>query len=123
MKIIFEDSAFNLPDSPHHPVHRHIASDREWRRLHVAGAYEDIKAAFVDGAQYRQEYESETIDENGQTVTETMTQDLSEYCVAGDIVDLRDGTFLVYMGKKTDTELMQEALDAVILDALMGGDA
>lgn len=123
MKIIFNNTDFTCAHSAKSAVYSHAVRGRDWNSFMIVGNYADIAAAFVDGAQYRQEWESETTDENGQTMTETMTRDLSEYCIAGDIVDLRDGTFLVYMGKKTETELMQEALDAVILDALMGGDA
>ena len=38
------------------------------------------------------------------------TEDLSAWSVAGEIVDLRDGTLLVYMGKPTEKETLQKML-------------
>lgn len=56
---------------------------------------------FVDDAPWSiiDEYEDE-----GQTVQQEY--DNSEYCVAGDITDHRDGYVSVTMGKPTDAELL-----------------
>lgn len=71
-----------------------------------------------------------TDEETGvQTVTEVADEvvtDLSEYCIAGDITDKRDGTFTVVMGKKSDSEIAIEALEAenaaLLFENLTGGD-
>ena len=48
------------------------------------------------------------LDEEGNPVTEAVEQvdeyDNSDYCVAGDIIDHRDGTVTCKMGKLTDLE-------------------
>ncbi len=121
-KIVFENMAFDLADLPtNNRIHRADAT-REWRQLRVVGAYADIAAAFVDNAEYRREYESQretdtgAVDADGnpiyETVVETHTEDLSEYSIAGDIVDHRDGIITVFMGKPTEAETLRELLQA-----------
>ena len=63
---------------------------------------------FVDDLEWSIVYVPEAYaDENGETVQpETEIYDNSEYCVAGDITDHRDGTVSVKMGKPTDAELL-----------------
>ena len=80
-----------------------------------------MKAAFVDGITYRQQWESAIIAEDGTQTTETQTRDLSDYCVAGDVVDTRDGNVTVYMGRKTEVEKLREQVD--VLDVLLGEEA
>lgn len=79
--------------------------------------YAVIEACFSDGAEYRDEI---TVDGN------TVSTDLSNYCVAGHITDNRDGTFTVIMGKKTEYELTIEQLEAdnaaLLFENLTGGD-
>ncbi len=45
-----------------------------------------------------------------ETEDETVEYDNSEFCIAGDITDHRDGTITVKMGKPTDLELAYEEL-------------
>jgi hypothetical protein len=45
-----------------------------------------------------------------------------EYDVAGDIVDRRDGTFVVYVGVRTDTEMLEESLAGLLLRVAGGID-
>lgn len=52
-------------------------------------------------------------------VPEVLEYDLSEFCVAGDIIDKRDGSFVVYMGVKTEVEQLNEEMATILLD--MGG--
>jgi hypothetical protein len=42
--------------------------------------------------------------------------DKFEYSVAGDIIDKRDGTFVVYMGVKTETESLEESFAETLLE-------
>lgn len=133
MRIVFENGpTFECPDMSNAPVHT-MHGTREWKAITVTGTYEDVKAAFVDGTRYRQEWDSRRyltpeevdgveheVDEIGPYVIETHSNDLSEYCVAGDIVDTRDGNITVYMGKKTQMEIQQEAIDELLLMLLEG---
>lgn len=54
-----------------------------------------------------EEITAEAFDQNGNSIGEETTQneyDNSEYCVAGDITDHRDGTITAKMGKYTEIE-------------------
>lgn len=129
-QIIFTGgTVFDLAQTAKSPIHRHQANGREWRSLHIVGDYADIAAAFVDNAEYRQEWESQSdtgeVDAEGNPIyeaIETQQQDLSAYSIAGEIVDHRDGTITVYMGKPTEMELMQAAFDDLMLEVLGGGE-
>ena len=94
---------------------------REWKAISVVGTADEVKAAFVDGISYRQEWQSAVIAEDGTQTTETQTRDLSDYCIAGDVVDTRDGNVTVYMGRKTEVEKLREQVE--VLDVLLGEEA
>lgn len=72
---------------------------RLFLRLTLFAEAEEVKALFTDGADYA------LIGLTGQTT------DLSDYCVAGDIVDHRDGRVSVYMGEKTEGEKSYDELE------------
>lgn len=106
-KIIFSDGTeFLCPTTVKAAVHPYPSDGRIWRRITVVASIEEAKTSFVDDIQYRHEWESEA---NG--ATEIRQEDLSEFCLAGDIVDHRDGTVTVYMGKPTELELTNAELD------------
>lgn len=46
---------------------------------------------------------------------------LTDFVVAGDIIDKRDGTFVVYMGKKNEAEILEEQ-NAELMLTLVGGE-
>jgi len=46
---------------------------------------------------------------------------LTDFVVAGDIIDKRDGTFVVYMGKKNESEILEEQ-NAELMLTLVGGE-
>ena len=98
-----------------------VPRGREWKAIAVVGTADEVKAAFVDGISYRQQWESAIIAEDGTQTTETQTRDLSDYCVAGDVVDTRDGNVTVYMGRKTEVEKLREQVE--VLDVLLGEEA
>lgn len=89
-----------------------LDASRAWESFTIESDVETVKALFCDGAVYHKAWETTTaaVDENGESVetVETLTKDLSEYCVPGDVIDHRDGTVTVYMGKKTELELVTE---------------
>ena len=114
------ERAFDCPVQPAAPI-SNLTRGREWKSIAVIGTADEVKAAFVDGITYRQQWESAVIAEDGTQTTETQTRDLSDYCVAGDVVDTRDGNVTVYMGRKTEVEKLREQVD--VLDVLLGEEA
>jgi hypothetical protein len=130
-QITFADgAAFDMAAKPRNQIHT-LKNDRNWRGFTVTGDYTEISAAFINNAEYRHEWESTLEVDTGQvdaegnpiyeTTIETYTEPLSDYSIAGEIVDHRDGSYTVYMGKKTEMELTQDAFDALVLDILGGG--
>lgn len=114
------ERAFECPVQPAAPI-SNLTRGREWKSIAVVGTANEVKAAFVDGITYRQQWESAIIAEDGTQTTETQTRDLSDYCVAGDVVDTRDGNVTVYMGRKTEVEKLREQVE--VLDVLLGEEA
>lgn len=114
------ERAFDCPVQTAAPI-SNLTRGREWKSIAVIGTADEVKAAFVDGITYRQQWESAIIAEDGTQTTETQTRDLSDYCVAGDVVDTRDGNVTVYMGRKTEVEKLREQVD--VLDVLLGEEA
>ena len=114
------ERTFDCPAQPAAPI-ANLTRGREWKSISVIGTADEVKAAFVDGITYRQQWESAIIAEDGTQTTETQTRDLSDYCVAGDGVDTRDGNVTVYMGRKTEVEKLREQVE--VLDVLLGEEA
>lgn len=114
------DRTFDCPVQQAAPI-SNLTRGREWKSISVIGTADEVKAAFVDGISYRQQWESAIIAEDGTQTTEIQTHDLSDYCVAGDVVDTRDGNVTVYMGRKTEVEKLREQVD--VLDVLLGEEA
>ena len=114
------ERSFDCPVQPAAPI-SNLTRGREWKSIYVIGTADEVKAAFVDGITYRQQWESAIIAEDGTQTTETQTRDLSDYCVAGDVVDTRDGNVTVYMGRKTEVEKLREQVE--VLDVLLGEEA
>ena len=114
------ERTFDCPVQTAAPI-SNLTRGREWKSIAVIGTANEVKAAFVDGITYRQQWESAIIAEDGTQTTETQTRDLSDYCVAGDVVDTRDGNVTVYMGRKTEVEKLREQVD--VLDVLLGEEA
>ena len=95
-------------------------SDTEWdkresKSITLDMDYATANALFVDGLAWSivQQNEVPVFDENGnQTGTEMQETvfDNSEYNLAGDITDHRDGTITVKMGKLTDLEEAYEIM-------------
>ena len=98
--------------------------DREWddrasKAITVEMDHAAASKLFVDGLVWsiveRQEVPVYQIDEQGvpiQTGTETeeIEWDNSEYSIAGDLTDHRDGTITVKMGKLTELEEAYEIM-------------
>ena len=88
--------------------------NRESKAIKVEMSYADAVALFADDTSQNivQEHEiqKEIEDEEGNITfkqsIEIEVYDNSDYCIAGDIIDHRDGTVTVKMGKPTATELL-----------------
>lgn len=114
------ERTFDCPVQQAAPI-SNLTRGREWKSIAVIGTADEVKAAFVDGITYRQQWESAVIAEDGTQTTETQVRDLSDYCIAGDVVDTRDGNVTVYMGRKTEVEKLREQVE--VLDVLLGEEA
>lgn len=111
-QIIFDNgTTFDIPEQAANPI-LPLVKDRSYRCISVLATADAVKAAFVDNAIYRREWESEYVDDSGETVTQVRTEDLSEYSIAAEIVDKRNGVIVAVMGKPTELEIAQQQLAA-----------
>lgn len=102
-------------------------NDKDWdnrksKAITLEMSYEDAVKTFVDDVDWYIEQEVEEMvevldEETGEMVTKTETKletyDNSEYSMAGDIIDHRNGKVTVKMGQPTAEELLaifEEAL-------------
>lgn len=107
--------------------------NRESKAINVEMTYAEALELFVDDMPWNivQDVEvmKEIENEEGNIVTEMVVEqevyDNSEYSIAGDIVDHRNGTVTVKMGKPTAEELLA-VMDMTLLDVtyanLVGGN-
>lgn len=104
-------------------LHDNNWNDRESKAITVEMSYEDAMNLFVDEIKWYivQEVEErlEQIDENGETTFTTVMKDEyydnSDYSIAGDIINHRNGKITVKMGKPTAAELLAMFEEAMIL--------
>lgn len=97
--------------------------------------YDTLVNAFSDGASIiRRLTETRTVPHLVSEATETedaVYEDIAEeyskdysltnFVVAGDIIDKRDDSFVVYMGVKTEAEILEEQ-NAELMLTLVGGE-
>lgn len=81
-------------------------SGRESKEITLSMTYADAAALFVNGVAWSIVLDVEQAD--GTTVQETY--DNSDFSIAGDLTDHRDGTVTVKMGKHTELENALELL-------------
>lgn len=119
-KIIFSDGTiFQTCEAPYEPEvpifsrRSQLSGElRDTLRITVMSTYAEVADKFVPGAQWAiRQFEGNEAD----TYTDF---DKSDYTVCGDIVDHRDGRVTVYMGKPTESELLRDTVDTLILLAL-----
>ena len=108
-------------------------NNRESKAIEVEMTYAEAMDLFVDDVAWNivQDIEvmKEVEGENGEPVMEQVTEqevyDNSEYSIAGDVVDHRNGTVTIKMGKPTAEELLTKT-DLMLLDIaynnLIGGN-
>ena len=115
-QIVFSDG--KIFDTADYPIDleppilaKKISEDgvnREYLRITVSATYADVLAYFVDNATYS--IRQFDIDDNGNELETYQDFDWSEYSVARDVIDHRDGRITVYMAKPNEQE---EALAAL----------
>lgn len=109
--IVFANGTrFSCPVRAKAPVYPYIeggsvTNGRAWRKISVVATVAEVAEAFINNARYFHEWES------GE---KTMREDLSDFSVAGDIVDTRDGNIIVYMGKPTIGEIATNELNDIM---------
>ena len=118
MNIFVKVGDSKYPASITGRIHDQDWDDRSSKAIKLQMTYADASALFVDGVEWSivQENEemAETIGEDGETkhVPQTVFEeyDNSEYSLAGDITDHRDGFVTVKMGKLTELEEAYELM-------------
>ena len=80
-------------------------NDRESYLIYLSMTYEQIVALFPTGTEWHNVFKDD------DKVTEDLN--LSEYCLAGQVVDYRNGTVSIKMGKPTETESAKATVAAL----------
>jgi hypothetical protein len=103
----------------------HAWDDREIKEVTLAMSYTEVLSLLPYNAPWSvivkepmlDDDGNQALDESGNIVLEEdgTEVDMSEYSMSGDIIDHRDGTVTIKMGKPTDLETAYEML--------IGGDA
>ena len=90
---------------------------RSTQTLYLTMTHDEVAALLPDNTPWSivQRDMVDVLDEQGQPTGETKEvvneYDNSEYSIAGDITDHRDGTVSIKMGKPTETETLREQLE------------
>lgn len=124
MAIFVKINEIQYPASITGRIHDGDWDDRSSKAITLEMTYEDAKRIFVDDIKWSIEQEVERMEDKHETVIideetgeteDAVTQvpvikleeyDNSEYSIAGDIIDHRNGKITVKMGKPTDKELL-----------------
>ena len=99
--------------------------DRNWngrdtKTIYLTMSYDAVVALLPDNTPWSivQRETQDVLDEQGQPTGETKEvvneYDNSEYSLAGDITDHRDGTVSIKMGKPTESELSEATVTALV---------
>lgn len=88
--------------------------NRDFLRITVLASYADVNQYFVDNTEYS--IRQFDVDSEGKELETYTDYDWSEYSVAGDIVDHRDGKITVYMSKPV---VYETAVDNLITDTVI----
>lgn len=98
-----------------------VYNDRTWdgrdaKTITLTMTHDAVAALLPDNTPWSivQRETVDVLDEQGQPTGETVEQvnkwDNSEYRIAGEITDYRDGTVSIKMGKPTETEMLRAQL-------------
>lgn len=100
-------------------------TDREWdgresKTITLEMTHAEADAIFVDGQPWSIIADVEKEQEDGSVAIVQEEYDNSDYSVAGDIIDHRNGTLSVKMGKPTQIEQLEEENAALLFENLTG---
>ena len=90
--------------------------DRDTKTIYLTMTHDEAAALLPDNTPWSivQRDTVDKLDEQGQPTGETEEvvneYDNSDYCLAGDITDYRDGTVSIKMGKPTEAETLRAQL-------------
>ena len=90
---------------------------RDSKAITLEMTHADAAALFVDGLAWSIVMDVDQDQEDGSVVTVQEEYDNSDYSIAGDITDHRDGTLSVKMGRPTQLEMMQAQLANAVTQA------
>ena len=102
----------------------YLYKDRNWdmretQTVHLTMPYAQAAALLTSGTPWSNVFreQRDVLDENreltGQTEEVVTEEDMSAYSLAGEIVDYRDGTVSIKMGKPTETESAKATVTAL----------
>lgn len=120
-KIKFTDGIeFECISLPFSKTRNSKGKIREVLEIKIKDSYENIKNSFIDGAEFSILIFEELLNISGLPTREFdyVKYDKFDYVVAGEIVDNRDGVFTIFMGKKTEIELIEEENAALLFEVL-----
>ena len=120
-KILFEDGTiFDVAEYPIETEPSIFAKraylkgeSREVIRVTVCADYNLANEKFINNAKWA--IRQFDVSPEGEILDTYNDYDKSDYCVVGDIVNHHDGRITVYMGKKTEAELLYETIDSLLL--------
>jgi hypothetical protein len=104
-------------------MHDNSWDGRESKYIRAEITYEEAIKNFIDGANWKiiQEFEENVIEKNkvGQETVKTVKKedvfDNSDYNMAGEIIDHRDGTVTIKMGKPNELEIAMKTIDDILI--------
>lgn len=125
-KIIFNDGAIftsaPYPIETEPPIlSKKMVVDginRDYLRITIESTYTEVFEKFINNAKYS--IRQFDIDTDGKELETYTDYDWSEYSIAGDIIDHRDGRITVYMRKPTQIELLETENAALLFENLTG---
>ena len=138
MAIRIEINGVQYPARIDGRLHDKDWDNRDSKAITLEMSYADALTMFVDDVEWyivqnmvehiekKDENGDVVVDEHGNPVFEIVSKDEfydnSEYCIAGDIIDHRDGTVTVKMGKPTAEEMLAELANMEYEDMLAMND-
>lgn len=105
-------------------IHDENWNDRESKAITLNMSYEDASTIFIDDIEWKivQDHNEliDVIDEETGNIIQELRNipqefDNSDYCIAGDIIDHRNGKVTVKMGKPTAEELLNMIVEGLSL--------
>lgn len=124
MAIYVEVNKNLYPASITGRLHDNEWNNRESKALTIEMSYEDAMNIFVNDVEWKIVQDNNALvdkvnEETGEIFQEWETvqesYDNSEYCIAGDVIDHRNGKITIKMGKPTAEELLNMIVEGISL--------